>query len=82
MIDMPVVVGSIGVGLLLVAFLLNITGRMSEHSRGYLSMNLVGSLLAAWYAWAGHNVPFIILELAWAVSAAIRLIAPRKKAAA
>lgn len=70
----PVVIGSIGVALLLIAFGLNLVRKLSERSVTYLSMNIVGALLAAWYAWAGGAVPFLILEFVWALTAAVRLV--------
>ena len=70
----PVVIGSFGVGLLLIAFGLNLVGKLSERSVAYLSMNIVGALLAAWYAWADGAVPFLILEIVWALTAFVRLV--------
>jgi hypothetical protein len=70
----PVVIGSIGVALLLLAFVLNLLRKLSERSIVYLLMNVVGALLAAWYAWAGGALPFVILELVWAATALVRLI--------
>lgn len=74
--SMPVsdVAGIIGVGLLLLAFGLNLGRKLSESNVSYLLMNMVGSGLAAWYAWAGNAVPFVVLELAWGGVAAIRLV--------
>jgi hypothetical protein len=71
--------GSIGVGLLLVAFVLNLLKLLSESSRPYLAMNLIGAGLAAWYALAGGSIPFVILETVWGLAALIRLIATIKK---
>lgn len=70
----PVVIGSIGVALLLIAFALNLLRKLSERSIPYLLMNIVGALLAAWYAWAGGALPFVILEAVWALTALVRLI--------
>lgn len=70
----PVVIGSFGVALLLIAFGLNLVRKLSERSVTYLSMNIAGALLAAWYAWAGGAVPFLILEIVWALTAAVRLV--------
>lgn len=72
-------VGSVGVGLLLLAFALNLVKRLSESSPAYLAMNIVGALMAAWYAWEGNAVPFVILELVWALTAFVRLILIIKK---
>jgi len=70
----PVYIGSIGVALLLIAFALNLVRKLSERSAVYLSMNVVGALMAAWYAWAGGAIPFVILEIVWAATAAVRLV--------
>lgn len=69
----PVVVGSIGVGLLLVAFALNLTRVIKESSLIYLLMNLIGAGMSAWYAWVSELIPFVILESVWALAALIRL---------
>jgi hypothetical protein len=72
-------IGSIGVGLLLLAFGLNLVKRLSESSRVYLGMNVVGASMAAWYAFEGNTIPFVILELVWALVALVRLIMVIKK---
>ena len=68
------VIGSIGVGILLLAFVLNILRVFSERHPVYLLMNVVGSGLAAWYAWAEYNLPFIVLEIVWGGVALVRLV--------
>jgi hypothetical protein len=65
--------GSVGVGLLLIAFVLNLLRRLSEQSPTYLLMNLVGAGMSAWYAVAGGMWPFVVLEGTWAAAALIRL---------
>lgn len=72
-------IGSVGVGLLLLAFALNLLKRLSESSPVYLAMNIVGAAMAAWYAFQGNAIPFVILELVWASVALIRLILVIKK---
>jgi hypothetical protein len=71
--------GSIGVSLLLLAFALNLLRRLSETNPIYLVMNVIGALLAAWYAYSGDVMPFVVLELVWAVTALVRLILLTKK---
>lgn len=68
------VIGSVGVGLLLVAFILNLAKKLSERHPVYLIMNILGCVLAAWYAWVGQQVPFIILEGVWGVAAGVKLV--------
>ena len=66
-------IGIVGVGLLLLAFVLNLARRIGERSRAYLVMNAVGAAMAAWYAWVGEVIPFVILELVWCGAALARL---------
>lgn len=76
---MPMIIGSLGVALLLLAFVLNLMRKLAEHSVSYLLMNFVGAALAAWYAWQGRLIPFVVLEAVWAGSALMRLILALKK---
>lgn len=71
----PLVIGSAGVGLLLVAFVLNLLHVLSEQSRVYLLMNFLGASLACWYAWQERIIPFVILEAVWGLTALVRLLA-------
>ena len=70
----PLWIGSIGVGVLLVAFVLNLLRILSEKSPTYLLLNLVGSFMAGWYAWTGGIIPFVILEGMWGLTALVRLV--------
>ena len=70
----PVIIGSVGVGLLLLGFGLNLIRVISERSAIYLIMNIVGASLAAWYAWTETLIPFVILEAVWAFVAIIRMV--------
>ena len=76
------IVGSFGVGLLLMAFIMNLLRRLSEDSTWYLGMNLIGAGLAAIYAYMTGSIPFVILESVWAGAALVRLLQGRKKAPA
>jgi hypothetical protein len=71
--DFPTIVGSIGVGLLL-AFLLNLIRRVSQDSRTYTTLNVVGAGLACYSSYLISFIPFIILEGVWFVVSAIALI--------
>ncbi len=55
----PLLIGSAGVSLLLIAFGLNLFRLLSERSRFYLAMNFAG----------------VILEGAWGLVALVRLLA-------
>ncbi|MEO6187333.1 MAG: hypothetical protein ABIO82_07185 [Ginsengibacter sp.] len=60
-------IGSIGVALLLLAFLLNILNKISNNGIIYLTINIVGSGLAALASYLIHYAPFIILEMTWMI---------------
>ena len=62
-------VGTAGVSMLLIAFVLNQREKLSEHSRTFLAMNLVGAALCATSAWLVKFYPFLVLETVWALVA-------------
>lgn len=70
----PEIIGSTGVGLLLLAFVLNLARKLSARHPVYLLLNVVGCALAAWYAWVGQAVPFIVLEGVWGLAALAKLV--------
>ncbi len=76
----PLWIGSFGVLILLTAFALNIIGKLTELSPMYLTMNIIGALLAGYYAVLDGIIPFIVLEFVWAAAALARLIMVIKKA--
>jgi hypothetical protein len=67
-------IGTIGVGTLLIAFVLNQRRTISEHSRAFLAMNLVGALMCGYSAWLVRFMPFVVLEIVWAMVAAWGLL--------
>ncbi len=72
--DFPTIIGSIGVGLLLLAYLLNLLKRISQDSKLYTSLNIVGAGLACYSSYLISFVPFIILEGVWLFVSVIALI--------
>ena len=67
-------IGFIGVTLLLVAFFLNLFGRLRAESYPYVVLNLVGASLSCLSSVLIDFVPFVILEGTWAAVAAIGLV--------
>lgn len=63
-------IGTLGVSILLIAFVLNQRRTISEHSRSFLAMNLVGALMCAYSAWLVRFMPFFVLETVWGMVAA------------
>ena len=66
-------IGTIGVALLLGAFLLNLLKKMSADGYAYSVLNLVGAGLACYSSYLIDFVPFVVLEGVWAVAAAVAL---------
>ena len=72
-------IGSIGVLILLVAYLLNITGNIIRNGLTYLLMNILGSGLACLASVLLNYLPFIILEACWAVFSILALLTLYRK---
>lgn len=70
----PEMIGSLGVSLLLLAFLLNLFGIWTQHTLAYIVLNMLGAGLACYAAVLIGFVPFIILEGAWTIVAGVGLI--------
>jgi nucleoside recognition membrane protein YjiH len=67
------VIGSLGVSLLLIAFLLNLFKFLRSESYPYMVLNLVGGALACYSSYLINFVPFILLEGTWATVAAVAI---------
>lgn len=73
------VIGFIGVFILLIAFLLNLLGKLSQNSIGYILLNIIGAGLACLASVLINYVPFIILEGTWTLVSLVALINYFKK---
>ena len=67
-------VGSLGVAILLLAFALNLAGRLANVDRRYQAMNAIGAALACWASWRIEFWPFVVLEATWFAVAAVALL--------
>ena len=56
----------VGALLILCAYAAAQFGAMDQHSRAYLLLNLVGSVILAVLAWEGRQWGFLLLETVWA----------------
>jgi len=70
-------IGSIGVALLLGAFLLNLLKRLSTAAPSYTLLNLVGAGLACYSSYLIDFMPFVVLEGVWALAALVALVRTR-----
>jgi hypothetical protein len=72
--NMSEIVGSIGVAILLISFALTAMGRLRGDSTLNLMMNLSGAATACAASAMIAFKPFVVLEGAWAITAALSLI--------
>ncbi|MBX6386236.1 MAG: hypothetical protein IRZ07_25240 [Microbispora sp.] len=63
-----------GAVLILGAFLLSQLNVLGTRSKIYLLLNLVGSAVLAWLAYADDDWGFLLLEGVWALVSAVSLI--------
>ena len=66
--------GFLGVTILLIAFLLNLSGRLNKEQFMYLLMNLTGAGLACYASILLNYLPFIILEGCWTVVSIVGIV--------
>ena len=69
--------GATGVAILLIAFVLNLAGRLSAAGRPYQAMNFLGAGLACAAAAMIPFVPFVVLEGTWSLVALVALVTGR-----
>ena len=61
------IIGTIGVGLILIAYFLNIFSLIKKDGELYFVINIVGASLACYASLLINYIPFIILEATWAI---------------
>ncbi|KAB2939291.1 MAG: hypothetical protein K8F92_00595 [Hyphomicrobium sp.] len=71
--SLATLIGFTGVGLLLLAFVLNLAKLLKAESVPYLALNLIGAGLACASSWMIDFMPFVILEGTWAVATLVAL---------
>jgi hypothetical protein len=72
-------IGSIGVTILLIAFLLNLADKIKKESLSYLLMNVLGAGTACFASILLNYLPFIILEGSWTLVSGVGLVSYLKK---
>lgn len=71
-------IGSFGVFLILLAYFLNVTGKLSSKQLVFILLNLIGAILACLASILLNYWPFIILEGVWALVSIYALITYKK----
>ena len=66
--------GSLGVAILLLAFVLNMLKIIRTESPSYLLLNFIGAGIACFASWLIPYFPFVILEGVWAVVSLVSLV--------
>jgi len=59
------IVGTVGVGLILIAYYLNTEGMIIKNGKSFYVMNIIGAALACYASWLIGYIPFLVLEGAW-----------------
>jgi hypothetical protein len=68
------IIGTIGVGLILLAYFLNIFSMIPKDGVLFFMMNIIGAALACYASFLIHYLPFIILEGTWTLVSIIGLM--------
>lgn len=63
------IIASIGVIILLIAFLLNLYKKLSANSRAYTFMNFLGAAICGFSSYLISFYPFVVLEGIWSLVA-------------
>ncbi|TKC00691.1 CBU_0592 family membrane protein [Pedobacter cryophilus] len=66
-------VASLGVGILLIAFFLNIFGYVDNKSKLYALLNAIGGLISCYASWMVDFYPFVVLNIIWSFTAILSL---------
>ncbi|UQD56209.1 hypothetical protein [Flavobacterium sp. K5-23] len=73
------IIGSIGVGIILIAYFLNIFSFIPKEGKLYFVLNIIGASIACYASILINYVPFIILEGTWGIVSLFGLIQSSKK---
>jgi amino acid permease len=73
------IIGTIGVGIILLAYFLNIFSWIKKDGVLFYMMNIVGASIACFTSYLINYIPFVILEGTWAIVSVIGLQKSIKK---
>lgn len=65
------IIASVGVIILLIAFLLNLYKRLAPESKTYCLLNFIGAAMCCLSSYMISFYPFVILETVWATFALV-----------
>lgn len=61
------IIGTFGVGLILLAYFLNIFSFIPKEGKLFFIMNIIGAALACYASVLINYIPFIVLEAVWCI---------------
>lgn len=73
------IVGTIGVGIILIAYFMNIFSFIKKDGVQFYVLNIIGASLACYASILINYLPFIILEATWAMVSVLGLVRVLKK---
>jgi len=73
------IIGTIGVGLILLAYFLNIFSLIPKDGLFFYVLNIVGGAIACYSSYLIRFWPFVVLEGTWALISIIALVKNIKK---
>ncbi len=71
-------IGSLGVFLILLAYILNIFGKLKPGQLAFILLNLIGASLACVASIIMNYWPFIVLEAVWSLASLVSLFRYKK----
>jgi len=74
MFNLNLAIGTVGMVLILVAFVGDLFKKITEDYAIYNIVNIIGALALAFYAYSLNSAPFLILQLVWAACSAYKLL--------
>ena len=72
-------IGFLGVGILLLAFFLNLFKMIRQDRKTYAIMNIIGAGMSCYASYMINYMPFVVLEGTWSVVAIVGFIHILKK---
>jgi D-alanyl-lipoteichoic acid acyltransferase DltB (MBOAT superfamily) len=72
-------IGTIGVGIILIAYFLNNFSFIKRNGNLYYVLNILGASIACYTSYLINYIPFVVLEASWAIISGFALIQNIKK---
>jgi hypothetical protein len=72
-------IGTIGVGIILIAYFLNNFSFIQRNGNLYFLLNIIGASIACYASYLIDYIPFVVLEATWAIISCIGLVQNIKK---